>query len=457
MEMTVAGVLTWLWLFSSVYFYRQSQSKMPKADTLTANMPASTLVLYASQSGQAQQVAEQLYQQLAAAAPDAGHTELACMSALDIDTLVHYQRVLVIASTYGAGEPPDSARRFVQRLKHTAHQALVEHDCGFAVLALGDRSYTHFCAFGNYLEAELSRVGMRPLWPQVQVDKLAPKDLSRWQLQLSQHFDVQPTSSQSNTLTARLLHREVLNPGSPNPALCLVSLQLQAPLHAVQAGDIVDIQINATERRSYSVANAPHSIPGGETNASTQVDLIVRQQMRSDGTPGLGSFYLTERLDAASEVKVIPRRGVDWSRVNAQVPLIVIGAGSGLAGVRSALCWRAQIAATHRAPTWCIYGERSATYDRPCDSELLNWQRDGTLQRLDRVWSASQGPLRYAQDVLHQHADLLRQYLLQGGYIYVCGNAQGLGQSVDLALHDLVGSTTMQVLTNQGRYLRDIY
>lgn len=462
MEITVTSLLTSLWLLSSIYFYRQQQSpRLPLPQQGTGNC----LIVYASQTGQARQLAEELSEQLACQVKqgnDAGgdrrfniqDIQLASMAQITPAVLHRYQQVLFIVSTAGHGEPPDAARAFSNMLRRIQHGRFQSANTGFAVLALGDSHYEHFCAYGRWLEAELLRCGLSPLWPRVDVDRCAPSDLQSWQHQLNQYFAISLSAHQAQTSHCyRLTARTALNPGSPNAALFWLSLKPseQAQDIQAQAGDIVDIHLPNQQIRSYSLANAPVASHG----QAGPIELIVRQHTRADGTPGLGSFYLTERVDGASEVHLSIRRGTQWQYPEHNVPWILIAAGSGLAGIRSALDWRAQ--QPEQQATWVIFGERDPDYDRPGFQEFSDQLEQGTISDLSYVWSQHPKHRAYVQDVLVQQQERLRQYLLMGGLIYVCGSANGMGESVDSTLHALLGESAMQVLTKQSRYIRDIY
>ena len=76
--------------------------------------------------------------------------------------------VLVVASTYGDGEPPDDAAPFWQALVHG--NGLDLSGVKFSVLALGNTTYDHFCKCGRELDAALERHGARGLYPRVDCD-----------------------------------------------------------------------------------------------------------------------------------------------------------------------------------------------------------------------------------------------------------------------------------------------
>ncbi|HBS55387.1 MAG TPA: sulfite reductase subunit alpha, partial [Stenotrophomonas sp.] len=97
---------------------------------------------------------------------------------VDAALLAQSQRALFIASTTGEGDAPDHALPFLRRVKSTA--PTLGH-LQFGVLALGDRSYGHFCAFGHQLDDWLRQHGAHPMFDAIDVDNADPAALRHWQ------------------------------------------------------------------------------------------------------------------------------------------------------------------------------------------------------------------------------------------------------------------------------------
>ncbi len=51
----------------------------------------------------------------------------------------------------------------------------------------------------------------------------------------------------------------------------------------------------------------------------------------------------------------------------------------------------------------------------------------------------------------------MREWLDDGAAVYVCGSLQGMATGVEEALVDIVGSTRLEALIDEGRYRRDVY
>src|SRR3546814_17012778 len=107
-------------------------------------------------------------------------------------------------------------------------------------------------------------------------------------------------------------------------------------------------------------------------------------------------------------------------------PLLLVGNGTGLAGLRALL--KARINAGHQR-NWLLFGERSAAHDGFHAGELQAWRDDGSLQRLELVYSRAQPQRRYVQEALVEAAPEVRPWVAEGAAIYVRGSLRELGRA----------------------------
>jgi sulfite reductase (NADPH) flavoprotein alpha-component len=134
--------------------------------------------------------------------------------------------------------------------------------------------------------------------------------------------------------------------------------------------------------------------------------------------------------------------------------MILIGNGTGLAGLRSLL--KARILAGERR-NWLLFGERNVAHDFHCGDELSGWLASGDLARMDLAFSRDQAQKVYVQDRLRESADALHHWLADGAAIYICGSLEGMAAGVDQVLVELLGESGVERLIEQGRYRRDVY
>ena len=111
-------------------------------------------ILFATQSGTSERLAKKIAKEL----KSQGHiADLASLDSYTPASLVEEKYALVLASTYGEGDPPDGAQAFFETLSLPSAPRL-DH-LSYAVFALGDTSYEHFCKFGCDLDARFFALG----------------------------------------------------------------------------------------------------------------------------------------------------------------------------------------------------------------------------------------------------------------------------------------------------------
>ncbi|MGO4325789.1 MULTISPECIES: sulfite reductase subunit alpha [unclassified Cupriavidus] len=463
-----------------------------------------TLVAYASQSGFAEQVALHTAQAL----QDAGvPAQCLAFDQLEAGRLAHCRQVLFVVSTTGEGDAPDSASGYARRLTAAAGTGGLR-ELRYGILALGDRSYANFCAFGRALSAWLQRQQAQALFDMVEVDNGDAGALRHWQNHLSAlGGGVEIADWDKPRYTDwHLAERRLLNSGSPGAPAFHLALLPPAGAPAWQAGDIAEIgprlapaevgrmldklkldgitpvrcdgaattlaQALATRimlpephlvalagvapqrlvdtlpplpHREYSIASLP---------AEGRLELLVRQTRHDDGRLGLASGWLTAHAAQGAAIALRIRTNRGFHPPADERALILIGNGTGLAGLRAHLKARA-VAGHHR--NWLLFGERTAQHDAFHRDELAAWQSEGVLQRMDLVYSRDGGPLRYVQDAVRAAAGMLREWVEDGAAIYVCGSLQGMAGGVDAALTEVLGEEALLRLGEAGRYRRDVY
>ncbi|NMY82969.1 flavodoxin [Pseudomonas sp. WS 5411] len=456
------------------------------------------LIGFASQSGFAEQLAWQTAGQLQAAGLPVKVQPLGSVSEEDLRQSEH---ALFVVSTFGDGEAPDSARGFERSV---LGRDLSLQGLNYSVLALGDRQYQHFCGFARRLHFWLTHQGGNALFAPVEVDSGDQEALLHWQHQLGQITGHAPAAwASAHYESWTLSQRTLLNPDSSGTGVYLLGLNPPAPRDWL-AGDLVEIlprhcpwavehfldglgiagtdevlvdglarpleQVLASrqlpDNRSHLVglhaqALVEALVPVGVREYSIAsiasdgvLELIVRQERHPDGSLGLGSGWLTEHAPLGAAISLRLRRNSGFHLPTEPVPMILLGNGTGLAGLRSLL--KARIADGQQR-NWLLFGERNIAHDYHCQNELQGWLASGDLALLDLAFSRDQDEKIYVQDRLRESADVLRKWLAEGAAIYVCGSLQGMAAGVDQVLVDVLGSEAVQRLIEQGRYRRDVY
>lgn len=457
------------------------------------------LIGFASQSGFAEQLAWQTAGQLQAAGLPVKVQPLADVSEQD---LRDSSNALFVVSTFGDGEAPDSARGFERKVLGRAPSL---ESLNYAVLGLGDRQYQHFCGFARRLHTWLGEHGGKTLFAPVEVDGGDPYALRHWQQQLGLLTGQAPvdTWQAPNYDNWTLTRRELMNPDSSGAPVYLLGLTAPSTSSWL-AGDLVEvlprngawaiehfldglgIDGRATVEldglsQSLEQALASRQLPENRAHlvglhaqalvnalvplalreysiasiaADGVLELIVRQELHPNGSLGIGSGWLTEHVPVGGHISLRVRRNSGFHLPNEAVPMILLGNGTGLAGLRSLL--KARIADGQQRH-WLLFGERNREHDFLCRAELEEWLINGDLAHLDLAFSRDQAEKIYVQDRLRESAGELKKWLADGAVIYICGSLQGMASGVDQVLNEVLGADEVERLIEQGRYRRDVY
>jgi sulfite reductase (NADPH) flavoprotein alpha-component len=213
--------------------------------------------------------------------------------------------------------------------------------------------------------------------------------------------------------------------------------------------------------RLYSIASAPEF-------ADEEVHLTVALlHYEAFGTAhwGAGSSWLVLERSEGDTIPVYVEANERFRLPADDVPIIMIGPGTGVAPFRAFLQARAARGATGR--NWLLFGDRNFASDFLYQTEWLRYRKQGLLERLDVAFSRDQAEKRYVQHRLLEEADDLYRWLEDGAHLYVCGDASAMAPDVDRALREIIARRAnrdedgieeyLAELRRAGRYQRDVY
>ncbi|OLP02579.1 sulfite reductase subunit alpha [Mycolicibacterium porcinum] len=507
----------------------------------------SLVVAYGTDMGNAEDAAMSFAEASTAAGIPAEAVELNQVELDHLSTTTHF---IVVTSTFGDGEFPDTATLFWEAISASTER--LEH-LSFAVLALGDTSYELFCNAGKLLDARLEELGATRLADRVDVDGYYEEPAAAWttdlvkQLVAAQsgptappvvvmenpdpprglernhpftaplsvnrlltstesdkevrHYELDLTDSgiryqagdslavhavnDPDLVTAILAelkvdagHR-VAGAEETLGVLLTEQLEIRTPSRALQelagpAGygeDVLDLirradltvddvidTLRPLQFRDYSIASSPLVHPD-------RVHLTVatvRYPRAGRRYGGVASTYLAERTQA---VRIHLRPNHHFRLPAGDVPIIMIGPGTGIAPFRAFLQERQATAAPGRS--WLFFGDRRRTTDSLYGEELTGFAEAGTLTRLDVAFSRDQDTKVYVQQRMRENSAELFSWLQDGAHLYVCGDADRMAKDVDAALHEIVAENggmdadaahaCVNDLIKTHRYLRDVY
>ena len=142
------------------------EPEKPSATTGAEAGPALSLtILFGTQTGNAEQMASDI----AGIARTRGFApRVASLDSIAMDELAGLKRLLIVTSTYGQGEMPDTARGFWEAL--SAEDAPELAGLSYSLMAMGDSGYETFCAAGRDMDERLRALGAKAIEPRVQCD-----------------------------------------------------------------------------------------------------------------------------------------------------------------------------------------------------------------------------------------------------------------------------------------------
>lgn len=231
-------------------------------------------------------------------------------------------------------------------------------------------------------------------------------------------------------------------------------------LSGLTVDEVVDT-LRPLQARDYSISSSPLVHPD-------RVHLTVatvRYAARNRRYGGVASTFLADRGET---VRVQLRPNHQFRLPAPDVPIIMVGPGTGIAPFRGFLQQRQAARAPGRA--WLFFGERRQATDFHYAEELRGFLQSGALTRLDLAFSrdaAGVAPKTYVQQRLWDNGPDVFDWLRSGAHLYVCGDAERMAKDVDTTVRALVArfgarsaaaaDAYVDDLIRNHRYVRDVY
>jgi sulfite reductase (NADPH) flavoprotein alpha-component len=219
--------------------------------------------------------------------------------------------------------------------------------------------------------------------------------------------------------------------------------------------------LSKLQPRLYSVASSLKAYP----NSVHFIIDIIRYESHGRERMGVATGFLAERAQHVP-VPVYPSSSKAFHLPeNPDVPLIMVGPGTGVAPFRAFLQERKVMGA--RGKTWLFFGAQREYSDYFYREDFDDFKKEGYLTRIDTAFSRDQAHKIYVQDRMQENAAEIWKWLEEGAEFFVCGDAKRMAKDVDATLRKIVeeqggkdveaANEYIEKLKSDKRYKRDVY
>uniref|UniRef100_A0A8C7DQU1 Nitric oxide synthase, inducible n=1 Tax=Oncorhynchus kisutch TaxID=8019 RepID=A0A8C7DQU1_ONCKI len=217
-------------------------------------------------------------------------------------------------------------------------------------------------------------------------------------------------------------------------------------------------QLPLLKPRLYSISSSPQLHPN-----ELHLTLTVLNYHTQDGQGPLHHGVCSTWLDTIKKGDLVPcfiySSGGFHLPAEPSTPVILVGAGSGIAPFRS--FWQQRLHDMKHpgsVPMSLVFGCQSSETDHLYKEETLEMRRRGVLKSVTNAYSRQPGlPKVYVQDVLRERMaeEVLSVLHQKEGHFYVCGGVN-MAQGVTLAVQEILSSQLGITLTQAGEYLTQL-
>ena len=220
--------------------------------------------------------------------------------------------------------------------------------------------------------------------------------------------------------------------------------------HAISAEQLHGL-LRPLTPRMYSIASAQAEV---ETEVHLTVGRVAYEHHGQAYTGGASGF-LSDRVEEGGEIKVFVEPNKNFRLPeNGDTPIIMIGAGTGVAPFRAFIQQRDNNG--DAGLNWLVFGNQKFTDDFLYQAEWLQYRKNGLLNKVSTAWSRQGKEKVYVQHKLRENAADVWQWLQNGAHLYVCGDALKMAKDVEQALLDIIAEHGNMSLDDADEYLSEL-
>lgn len=220
-------------------------------------------------------------------------------------------------------------------------------------------------------------------------------------------------------------------------------------------------QLRKIPAREYSISSSYAAYPEEVHLTIGKVFYEAEGRYRE----GVVSGDVASNVEVGDQLAVYVKQNPNFKLPEPATPIIMIGAGTGIAPFRSFLQEREEQGAEGKS--WLFFGDQHFVTDFLYQVEWQNWLKTDVLTNINVAFSRDQKEKVYVQHRLLENAKELYEWIEQGAIVYLCGDEKTLGHSVHEALITVIeqqrnvsrdeATEYLKQLQKQKRYQRDVY
>ena len=148
-----------------------------------------------------------------------------------------------------------------------------------------------------------------------------------------------------------------------------------------------------------------------------------------------------------------------------EVPVIMIGPGTGVAPFRSYMQEREELG--FKGNTWLFFGEQHFTTDFLYQTDWQEWLDKGYLSKLDVAFSRDTEHKVYVQHRILENSKQFNEWIQNGAAIFVCGDEKQMAKDVHQTIKEVLmneqslseedAEAYLKQMKREKRYQRDVY
>lgn len=256
------------------------------------------------------------------------------------------------------------------------------------------------------------------LYRDFELSKITSDVIKRY-LEIVPNNELKKISEDISALQAYIYGRDIVDLFTDYPA-------------AITAGQLIKL-LRPLQPRYYSIASSPKAFPGEIHLTVALVDYTHSGRNKRGTCSGFLSEILTENEQVPVFIEPNPNFRLP---ANPATPIIMIGAGTGIAPYRAFVQERELSPGAGKS--WLFFGNRNFETEFLYQTEWQQHLKTGALTRMEVAFSRDQDEAVYVQHRMLEHAKELYQWIEEGAHIYICGDMKKMAVDVQNALLSII-------------------